>query len=253
MYKKIAIFILFIIIIFLIFSFTNYINYNQIVSKERDPIRVDESEDFENLIRIKDVKLNNNGFSFEDRNSISKYNLDDLSLEGILKSLGKIKDESVVHLKYNNDVRTIEKKEYVNLNIEPVEALYIPNQERTYIKIYYTAHIENPIMFASKGKYILNNNYWINLFGYSKLHYVSKDGEEKYEYIKNNLLDGSEVQFNIKSKQGNRVFYLKGISGIIIANKNGYSDISSYSEYSHQHIFDYKTISQVWMDFSLGR
>ena len=88
---------------------------------------------------------------------------------------------------------------------------------------------------------------------FTKLHYVSKDGEEKYEYIKNNLLDGSEVQFNIKSKQGNRVFYLKGISGIIIANKNGYSDISSYSEYSHQHIFDYKTISQVWMDFSLRR
>jgi len=251
MYKKITISILFIISIFLIAAFTNYLNYREFLNKETAQIKVEEREDLERVIKITDVELQNNGFSFEDIKIINNYKLDNLHLDEMLKTLGEIKDEKIIHLKYNNDVRTVRGNEYASLSIEPTEALYIPQQERTYIKIYYTVNIESPILFGSKGKYLFNNNDWINLFGYTKLHYVSEDGEEKNEYIRNNLLNGSSIQFNIKNKHEGKVFYLKGISGTIIANKNGYSDISSYSEYSYHKLLDYKRISRIWMDFSL--
>ncbi len=81
------------------------------------------------------------------------------------------------------------------------------------------------------------------------MHYISKNGEKKFQYIGTNIFSEISIDFKLRNNWEDETFYLKGISGLMIAKKDGYTDISTYSEYYHLQLFNYKRLTQYWSDF----
>ncbi len=253
MYKYIKVIFISVISIFLLSLTINYTLYKEAINQNKVETNVDEKRNLAELSLKDDKKLNEIGFSNENIISIRNIALDKLSLRDMLKVFlnKEIQEENITYLTYTNESESMKGDEYVSLWIEPIEAIYNHREERTYVKLYYTATIKKPTFAQNKGQYILMNDEWLNLFGYSKLHYISKNGEKKFEYIGNSLISGVDVDFNVRKTLQGKTFYLKDISGVLIAKKSGYSDISNYSEYKYQKFFRDKKPGQNWARFSI--
>ena len=250
-YKKIiTVLFLVIISVYLMITIWHYFQYRSTLNKQNGEIKIEEKIDFAQLRKKDDAQLTKNGFTINDINAFRNIYLDNLSLIGILNALNMDLDENDINpLSYVNFDESSRGDQYVNLDIEPVEAIYVPQEETTYLKLHYTANIQKPMFRQGQDRFILRNNDWVYLFGYSKLHYISKNGGKRCQYIGTNIPSEISIDFKLRNKWEDETFYLKGISGFMIAKKNGYSDISTYSEYDHLQLFNYKRLSQYWSDF----
>jgi len=252
-YKKaIIILLLAIISIYLLITTWHYFQYRNMLNQQNGEIKVEEGIDFAEFRKKDDIQLREIEFTSDDINAIRNIDPENSSLRQILHALNIELDENdIEQLSYVNEEESRKGDQYVNLGIEPVEAIYVPQENRTYLKLHYTANIQKPMFRQGQDRFLLQNNNWIYLFGYSKLHYISKNGEEKFQYIGTNFVSWISINFKLKNNWKDETFYLKGISGVMIGKTNGYADISTFSEYDHLQLFNYKKLSRYWSDFVL--
>lgn len=239
-----------IISICLLITTWHYFQYRDTLNQKNGEIKVEERTDFAEFRKKDVVQLKEFGFTSNEINAIHNIDPDNLSLREILHALNIELDENYIdQLSYVNKEELRKGDQYVNIIIEPVEAIYVPQEETTYLKFHYTANIQKPMFRQGKDRFIFRNNGWIYLFGYSKLHYISKNGEKRFQCIGTNFFSDITIDFKLRNNWEDETFYLKGISGLMIAKKDGYTDISTYSEYDHLKLFNYKRLTQYWSDF----
>lgn len=250
--KNIKILIFIIVSIYFLITIWHYFQYKNIFNQYNGKIEIEPKMDFAELISKDESKLKEIGFTENQIKGIRNIELDNLSLIKILYTLNRRFDEKNIDvLSYTKSSESMTGKQYVNFTIEPIEAIYSPQENRTYVKIHYSADIQKPMFRQNKDRFIFQNNDWIYLFGYSKLHYISADGKEKFKYIGKNFSGRTTIDFKLKNNWEDKTFYLKGLSGMMIVEAKEYSDISTYSQYNHLQLFNYKKLSENWSDFSL--
>jgi hypothetical protein len=102
------------------------------------------------------------------------------------------------------------------------------------------------MVFQSQDQFKLNYNNWYPLFGYAKLHYISKNGEAYEEFVNNEETGFRNVpfEFEVRKKIDGKTYYLSGISGIYIIKSQNF--LSLYAEYSHKQLIRNKVLGKHW-------
>lgn len=256
-YKKIILFIfLFATLSSLGNSTWHYIQNKRVLNSQNSKNETIKFTDLTNLRKIPDNLLEKEGFNKDELLILNNRRLNNLKLIEILATLDINQDKKEI-LSYSKNKHSAEGNIFTNLVIEPVEVIFLPKEDETYLKLNYTTSIEEPLYSRTKGFMVIENN-WNYIFGLTKLNYYTSNGEIKTIYkanLYNNYTysDFSKViiDFNFIESWTGKTFYLKEISGLTVLRKRGHSDISSFVQIKQKNWLTQKDLTKHWFDYSL--
>lgn len=241
-YKKTGslLLVIIIILILLLLMGRHYINYEKALKNKQGSIELTEKNDFGDLKGKSFDELEGLGFDKKEITAFHAMTQRNLTLadfvgitgdhEGKVVNFTDLLPGESIRIEETDDVNNL-----VEIKTGPVEIVYLDKENKTFFtKLNYTIEVKNPMFFQLKDQFKLDTNEWYYLFGYSKLHYVSKTGEEYAEYIDGEKLIGVEntpLKFEVRRKVNKEIFYLTGITGFIVMESIG--DLSLNAEYIH--------------------
>ena len=236
----------------MVFAFSmarHYMFYAEILEDKKNPIEVTEKSDFESLSNMEMNTLEQLGFSEKQINAVKEIDSEHLTLRDFI-NIFEAYDKSVNPYDLVSSEINLQQEsnegDFVEINVVPVETVYVDGKNKTfYTRLHYTVDFKKPMLFQSQDQFRLDFNEWYPWFGYAKLHYVSKKGDEYEEYVtreETGSYKGVPFNFEVRKQVDGKTFYLSGISGIYILSSQNF--LSLYAEYDHKQLIRNKVLGK---------
>ncbi|MDC3414592.1 hypothetical protein NC797_11300 [Aquibacillus sp. 3ASR75-11] len=241
------------ILIFTFFKAFHYFSYKEVIEQKTPPLNVTEKKDFESLSNETVQTLQKMGFNEIGISTIKELS-GDSPLNEVITYLEEFDNQqlNIKDLKSMELILNSEREEGDNLtiNVKPIASFYTNSEndeyETYYTKVHFAVNVNNPMVFQSKDTFQLGFNEWYRMFGYAKLHYVSKSGEKYDEYRStvNSSTREEMIKFDVRKSVDGTTYYLSGITGIHIIK--GLNHLSLYAGYNHSKLIKNQPIKQYW-------